>query len=193
MQKLKAIIFDWDGTLYDANDFWENLGEFYLRSIGIEPDEQINAQVACMTLHESLLFCKEQYHIDRPFESIKADLFAFMEHGYVYELNWMPKAKELVKQLKQEGYKLAIATATDASLLDKILKKDHMDAYFDYVITCDELHTNKKSPFIYEECCRQLNVDKVESVVVEDDKRAIQTARDAGFIVYESILELKIK
>ena len=193
MQKLKAIIFDWDGTLYDANAFWENLGEFYLRSIGIEPDEQINAQVECMTLHESLLFCKEQYHIDQPFESIKADLFAFMEHGYVHELSWMPKAKELVKQLKQEGYKLAIATATDASLLDRILRKDHMDVYFDYVITCDELHTNKKSPFIYEECCRQLNVDKSESIVVEDDKRAIQIARDAGFIVYENILELKIK
>ena len=190
MKDLKAIIFDWDGTLYDANDFWDNLGNLYLRSIGIESDETINARVNSMTLRESLEFCKEQYHIDRPVEVLKKELFQFMEHGYIYELEWMPNAKEMIKRLKDEGYKLAIATATDAYLLDEILKKDHMKAYFDYVITCDQLHTNKKSPMIYEECCRQLHVEKQESVVVEDDARAIQTARKAGFTVYESIQEI---
>ena len=38
---LKGAILDFDGTLFDSMFIWDTAGEVYLRSIGIEPKEDL--------------------------------------------------------------------------------------------------------------------------------------------------------
>ena len=40
---VKGIIFDADGTLLNSMPIWENLGELYLKSMGIE-DKQVSGK-----------------------------------------------------------------------------------------------------------------------------------------------------
>ena len=42
---LKGAIFDFDGTLLDSMFIWESAGEVYLRSMGKDPQEDLQLEV----------------------------------------------------------------------------------------------------------------------------------------------------
>lgn len=50
------------------------------------------------------------------------------------------KNQEMMKQLKQQGYKLAIATGRDVANVEMILKRDHVMSYFDVIIGQNGYH-----------------------------------------------------
>lgn len=40
-EKIKAAIFDADGTLLDSMPVWNDIGELYLKSIGLLPERDL--------------------------------------------------------------------------------------------------------------------------------------------------------
>ena len=46
---LKGAIFDFDGTLFDSMFIWDTAGETYLRSIGKEPDGDLQRMLKPMS------------------------------------------------------------------------------------------------------------------------------------------------
>ena len=56
--KIRGAIFDLDGTLLDSMFIWETIGDDYLRSLGIEPGEELNEKLKNMSLYQQPVFIK---------------------------------------------------------------------------------------------------------------------------------------
>lgn len=54
--KLEGAVFDLDGTLLDSMPAWNNAGPDYLRSLGIEPENNLGARVRKMSLYRRHAF-----------------------------------------------------------------------------------------------------------------------------------------
>lgn len=59
---IKGAIFDLDGTLLNSMFVWNTVGENYLRSIGLEPDKDINETFKAMSLLSAPVIQKSLWH-----------------------------------------------------------------------------------------------------------------------------------
>ena len=49
---IKGVIFDVDGVLLNSMPVWENLGELYLNSLGLEAEKDLGEILFTMSLEE---------------------------------------------------------------------------------------------------------------------------------------------
>ena len=178
---INAAIFDLDGTLLDSTGMWENLGERFLLSLGIEPNENLRDEIWDMSLPESAAFFKREYALALSEENILARLNELSESVYTNDAPLKSGVKRLLGSLQMLDIKTALATAADKNLAETALARTRISDYFSGIFSCSD-YGAKTSPDIFLKAAELLGVKPQETVVFEDSLTAVQTAKTAGFI-----------
>lgn len=181
--KIKGAIFDLDGTLLDSMFIWDSVGEQYLRSIGICPEDDINEMIKNMSMAQGAAYIQKTYGVEKTSEEIIAGANAIVEHFYMDEVQLKDGVRELLQYLAENDVKMCIATATDQYLVEAALTRLGVREYFLEIFTCSDVGHGKDEPHIYEAACRRLGTSKEYTLVFEDAVYAIKTAKSAGFSV----------
>jgi len=181
--KLKACIFDLDGTLLDSMPVWRNLGINYLKSQNIVPPENIKEILKPLSLLQAAQYFRKELGIGYTDNEIITQINRMLEHQYFYNIKEKPGVIEFLEKLKASGVKICVATATDKYLVEAALKRLNILSYFEFIITCTCVGVGKNSPVIYQEALKKLGSRIDETIVFEDALYAIETAKKAGFIV----------
>lgn len=180
---LKGAIFDFDGTLFDSMFVWENAGEVYLRSLGIEPQEKLAAKINTMSLQQSAEYIRGKYAVDFTVNEIIEGINRTVEQFYFNTVQPKPGVIAFLEQLKAGGVKMCIATASARYQIKAALKRCGMEAYFSEIFTCDDIGHGKDEPFIFRKALEHLNTSRSDTVVFEDSYYAVKTAKADGFII----------
>ena len=178
---IKAAIFDLDGTLLDSTTMWENLGERFLQSRDIVPEEDLRDKIWDLSLPESAAFFKREYALSMSEEEIIARLNELPESVYTSEAPLKSGVKRLLGSLQMLDIKTALATAADKNLASAALARTGISEHFSGIFSCSE-HGAKTSPDIFLKAAELLGTNPQETVVFEDSLTAVQTAKAAGFI-----------
>lgn len=179
--RVDAVIFDLDGTLLDSLSAWEHSGTNFLRSQGITPPEGMDDILVKMSLMDGARLIKEQFSLPQtPEEILRLTLEPVRRH-YFEDIAAKPGVPETLARLKQEGVKLCVATASDRELAEAALERLGLLDLFDFIVTCDEVGVGKRSAAVYEEALRRLGTEKSRTLVAEDARYALETAKNAGF------------
>lgn len=178
---IKAAIFDLDGTLLDSTEMWENLGERFLVSLGIEPKDGLRDEIWDMSLPESAAFFKREYAVSLAEEEIIARLNELSESVYTNEAPLKSGAKRLLGALQMLDIKCALATAADKNLAEAALARTGISENFSGIFSCSD-YGAKTAPDIFLKAAELLGANPRETVVFEDSLMAVQTAKSAGFI-----------
>lgn len=181
--RVGGAIFDVDGTLLDSMSVWDTIGEAYLRSIGYEPRENLNAVFKNMGLEQAARYYQTEYGVTLSIEAIMEGVNARLERFYSREALLKQGAAELLEGLRRDGVKLCIATATDRYLVEAALSRCGVLSCVGEIFTCGEVGHGKDEPHIFEAACRFLDTKLAETWVFEDALYAIRTAKRAGFPV----------
>ena len=110
---LKGAIFDFDGTLFDSMFIWNTAGETYLRSIGIEPDDNLQKVLKPMSLLQSATYIREKYAVELTLEEIMNGINRTVENFYFHTVQPKEGVATFLEQMKKQGVKICLATATD--------------------------------------------------------------------------------
>ena len=62
---IRGVIFDVDGVLLNSMPVWENLGELYLNSMGIEAEKDLRDTLFAMSLEEGADYLIAHYRLDK--------------------------------------------------------------------------------------------------------------------------------
>ena len=179
--QIDAVIFDMDGTLLDSLSAWENSASNFLRSRGIEPPVNFDAEMAELSLMDGARTIKERFGLtESPEEILAATLEPILKH-YETDIPAKPGAVELLVNLHEQGIKIGVATASYKEASIRAFERLGMMRYIDFVITCDEVGAGKRSPAVYDAALVQLGTAKERTLVVEDALYALQTAKVAGY------------
>jgi HAD superfamily hydrolase (TIGR01509 family) len=177
---VKAVIFDWDGTLADTKravvqSFQKVLGEagcrvsdeFIARRMGIGTKNTIEeAMEECnITFDEDMLqnLTEEKIRIQASLSNI-VPLFG--------------GAIELLERLHGR-IKIALATMSSRKVVDKLLPEKRIEGYFDVVVTADEIVKSKPDPEVFLVSAAKLGVKPEDCVVVEDSVFGVRAAKAA--------------
>ena len=178
---LKGLIFDFDGTLFDSMFIWDTAGEVYLRSIGKEPEADLQKVLKPMSLLQSAQYIREKYHIPLSVEDIMDGVNRTVEDFYFHEPK--PGVIDFLEKLHCRNIKMCIATATDRYQVEAALQRCKMRHFFSEIFTCTEIGSGKDRPDIFRKAMEHLQTDRSNTAVVEDAYHAAFTAKQDGFMV----------
>lgn len=178
---IDTVIFDMDGVIFDSEilvlQCWQEVAERH----GIE-----NVDVAC---HECLgtnsvvskgIFLKH-YGENFPYDEYKQEMAeVFFSRAAGGKLAKKPGVEELLRYLREDGFKVGLASSTREALVRKELSEGGLIEYFDQIIGGDKVKRSKPEPDIFLEACRRLGAEPERCYVIEDSYNGIRAAHAAG-------------
>lgn len=181
--KIKCAIFDFDGTLFDSMFIWDEVGEIYLHSLGLEPKPSLREDVRAMSLYQAASYVRKEYGLSLSEEQIIEGINQTVEHFYVNEVLPKPGAIDFLERMKKAGIPMCIATASDRYQIEAALSRCRMEHYFEAIFTCGEIGHGKDEPTIFQKAMEHFDAERSNSLVFEDAIHAAQTAKADGFAV----------
>ena len=180
---IKGTIFDLDGTLVDSMWIWDNIGEAYLRSLEIEPRENLAETFKTFTLEQAAEYYREHYGVTLSVNEIVDGVNKMVAEIYRTKVTLKSGVREFLETLKSQGVKMCVATVTDRPIVEDVLVNLGIRDFFSEIFTCAEVGYNKETPHIYRAALKALGTKKDETVVFEDALHALMTAKNDGFPV----------
>ena len=184
--KVKAIIFDLDGTLIDSIDIYFTIVEKALERLNLPPVSRASILEAAesenfnwdLVLPEELTNRKTKI-IDQAWEIINEIAPPLFEKN----VKLIPGADGTLKRMASNGLKIGLVTSTRRSYLKikmQPLKSAGVAELFEAIITSDDTQKRKPDPEPLLACARQLRVEADKCAYVGDTRTDMQAGQAAG-------------
>ena len=182
--KIKAAIFDMDGTLVDSLFLWGMLwsvfGERYLNDNAFSPSVEDDKKVRTLTLKDAMDLIYNHYGIGESGEELLKLANSIIVDFYASRVELKNGVKEFLEYCKNNGVKMCIASATAPELIDVAIKHCDIGKYFLKVFSCGAIGKGKEEPDVFLQAAEFLGEETKETWVFEDSLTAIETASKIG-------------
>lgn len=180
---IEAILFDFDGVILNSEHVWYKAFNETLKQFNFAP----------VSFQKYAKECKGNYideNIKTFFGEQKKDKILSIKK--IYHQNFLnllpgldifPHAIDLLKTIKNKGYKTAMITSTDSDLLFKTLEHFDIKRYFNVIITGDIVERRKPFPDPVLLGCKKLNVKPQNTIFIGDTKNDVLAGKSAGATV----------
>lgn len=177
------MVFDMDGVLMDSSAIHDAAFREALRGYSV-PDFRYSS-VAGMRTNEALrtiLGSVGAVYTEAQIATLSM-LKSEVARAAIRELN--PIAPECLPVLTAlaSDYRLALASSASRKTVEVFLGQNDLAGFFEVVLSGDDVANAKPDPLIYGTCCKQLNLDPHECLVIEDAESGVRAAKSAGTFV----------
>lgn len=178
---IKAVIFDMDGVIIDSEGVYlEYQLEFAKKK---NPDVKLEdlypmvgaTKQECWEVVERVVSNGQTWEELRT-EFRQRDIYSEIDYRSIYRL----EVTDTLKQLKEAGFRLALASSTHLELVERVLKENGIRDYFEAVVSGEQFKKSKPDPEIYLYTAGQLKLKPEECLAVEDSTIGITAAHRAG-------------
>ena len=187
MKNVKAIIFDAYGTLFDVNsaaekckdkigDKWEGFANYW-RTTQLE----YTWLRSLMDRHKDFWQVTED-SLDKSMKAFKIDSTMKGELLDLYKiLSTFPEVKEVLNNLKEKNYKLAILSNGTPSLLNELVKSNNLESIFDDIFSIEEVGIYKPSSKVYDIPIKKFKIQKDEVVFLSANTWDVSGGGNYGY------------
>lgn len=182
--RIKAAIFDFDGTIADSMPFWSDFAERFVTHLGGAPRAELNRLVNAMSVQEAEIYLQKEYFPEMTLSEMIEATDRYVMARYKKGFNEKEGSGDFVRELHARGVKMAIATATDREPVSLALSALGLSEYFEFIITCTDAGIGKSSsPKVFDLAVEKLGAKKEETLIFEDSFYAAKTAKAADYTV----------
>lgn len=176
--RFELLAFDWDGTLFDSTACIVKSIQAAARELGFEePPLERARHVIGLGLEPAL-----QYAVpELPRERYRDLANAYRRHYFasVHEVTLFAGVPELLRDLRERGHRLAVATGKSRRGLDEALDQVGLRELFEATRTADET-ASKPHPQMLHELMDELGVPAHRTLMIGDTTHDLQLAANAG-------------
>jgi len=171
---VRAVLFDWDGTLVDTA---ESTYRTYVRlfaEYGIAFDRETYARTYSPSWHHTYT-C-----LSIPEERWPEADEKWLEYFAEETMDLVPGAANALEQLTDRGIVCGIVTSGHRSRVVRELAELHFRGWFAHVVCGDDGHPKKPHPEALSVCLERLGIAASEAAYVGDTAEDVMMARAAG-------------
>lgn len=177
----KSIVFDMDGIIFDSEQLVLKTWKTYAGEYNLDNIEEAFLSCVGTTRESTRKRMHELYGQDFKYDEFREKASALFHKTAEQEgLPVKKGVRELLEYLKNENFKIGLASSTRMKIVEKELKQADLFSYFDVVIGGDLLKKSKPEPDIYLMACKELKVNPKDTYAVEDSYNGIKSAYNAG-------------
>lgn len=180
---MKALIFDFDGTILDTEQAeYTAWAETYARYGG---ELTLEAYLPCVGTTDPVfdLYAHLEAQIG-PFDREAFDRERQKRlHALLAELRPLPGVLERLEEARSLGLRRAVASSSSAPWVLGHLKRHGLDGFFEQVITREYVERTKPDPALFLKAARALGAAPAECIAVEDSLNGVRAAKAAGMYV----------
>ena len=174
---INTILFDYDGTLMDTNEVVLQSWQHTFRTLrGHEEDPAFIRS----TFGEPLVMTLAKLFPEVPVEKSLDVYRTFQREVFTDFVEVFPGMLELLKNLKEKGYKMGLVTSRTKDTTWSGLEHYGMDKYFDAVITAGDTDRHKPDPAPILITLDRLGSAPGEAIMVGDTMFDLECAQNAG-------------
>lgn len=173
---IKAVLFDFDGTLINTNDLIIDSFKYALKKVD---NANVPSEKIVKTFGEPLRMCLTDLSDSSPDELMK-EFREYNESHHDEMVKEFKGVKEGLKELKRMGIKTGIVTSKRKIMANRGLKLIGIEKYIDVIVTSEDTKKHKPLGDPAITACELLNVTPKESVMVGDSHNDILCGKNAG-------------
>lgn len=175
----KAVIFDMDGIIIQSEILYQKRRTIFFKEHGIIVDEAFQKEVIgsnpvdmfAMIFPESPE--KQAYYLGE-FDTFKESFLVDYPSILTEDI------EKVLKWLKENKYRIALASSGEYPMLIHILQEIGLYSFFEVIVSGADMPKSKPAPDVYLEAMRQLELLPQECVAIEDSAHGIKAAVSAG-------------
>ena len=186
MSKIKAIIFDFDGTLVDSEHFHFNCWNEVLKAHNLELSYNYYTEHCAGT--PTPLTAKalvETYKLNitsKELSDLKEEITE--KRLRKEDIKFMPNALNTLEYFYKLEIPMFLVTGSVRSDVDFILEKTGIKKYFKFSITRSEVEKSKPHPESYLKAIEKSNFNSKDFLVFEDTKNGVESAKLSGLTCF---------
>ncbi len=173
---LRAVIFDFDGTVVDSEPNYYYADRDLLARHGLTfTEEDKKRYVGCSNKEQMVdLVRRHQLPVD-PADLAREKNALYL--GYAErETPVFPEMRRFLDRVRARGLPVALASGSGSEVLARVLAVTGLAPLFDVVLSADEVPRGKPAPDVFLEAARRLGVPPRQCLVLEDSRYGVEAA-----------------
>ena len=178
---MKACIFDMDGLMFDTERVFVQAWDYAGEQMGLGKTGYMVMKTMGSNVEGCNRIWQEEFGPELDTAALWKHTVTFLEDYYEHHPVTPKKGLyELLRYLKEKGYKLAVASSTKREHVEKNLISADVRHYFSAVIGGDMVAKSKPEPDIYLTAAAALGADPATCYALEDSRNGLLSAHAAG-------------
>lgn len=181
--KLKAVLFDLDGTLLDTAPEFYQIIRTMLQAHGVAPIAYENFRQSVSDGARGMV--KKAFdidHTDARFEPLRKELLALYEMHLATHTQLFPGMAETLAFIESNNLHWGIATNKPVAFSAPLLQRMHLAQRCATLICPDHVRLRKPDPESLYLACERIGCTIDEAIYLGDHRRDIECARSAGML-----------
>ncbi|GAA5438854.1 phosphorylated carbohydrates phosphatase TM_1254 [Deinococcus caeni] len=181
MHPIKAVIFDFDGTILDTetHEFrrWQALYRDHNREL---PLQEWQRGIGTWDAFDPWAGLPD--HVQQNRQAVYAQLLETI-HADIQAADLRPGVRNVLDAIRPAGLRLALATSSDRAWVTRWLEQHDLLRHFETLATRDDVTRVKPDPELYTLAVHRLGLHPHECLAVEDSLNGATAAAAAGLHV----------
>lgn len=173
-KKIKAIIFDWDGTLGMTLHLWLEAYKSELKKLGIELSDKVIIDDFFYEHGKTML----------KYPNIDFDIFIQKVREYMTShvpfMKTYKGAREVLEKLQKNNITLTLVSSSPRKLIKEVLELNDLAKFFSTVSGFDDIMKHKPDPEPFLNMIEIAKLNPETTIVLGDSPHDITAAKSAG-------------
>ncbi len=178
-QSFRVVIFDLDGVLADSEPWWNEIDAKLLAQYGVRYRGEYHRNVLGVSYRLAVEFFKKAFGLSASTDELIQRRGEIATEFFANRVGLFPSAKKVLQELRRMNLRLAVATSSVSASARPFLDRHQLTAFFDLIVTGDEIEHGKPHPDIYLRAAAKLDVAADACLVIEDALAGIAAAKAA--------------
>ncbi len=179
---IKAVVFDFDGLMFNTEEIFNLSGKELLRRRGKEMTPAILSMMMGRRSDEAFPMMIEALGLTEDPAALRAE-----ERAIFHDLLWkhvapMPGLFELLTHIEERGLPKGVATSSRRPYIESLLVHFKLIDRFHVTLTAEDVTRGKPHPEIYLTAAARIGIAPAEMLVLEDSEMGTRLAAAAGAV-----------
>jgi HAD superfamily hydrolase (TIGR01509 family) len=171
-----------DGVLVDSEEYWWQSRVEFADKLGKHWSFDDQRTAMGRNTLEWAQVMQERLETDIPLEEIVEQVRAGVIARLEARLPVLPGALESVR-IAASAYRVALASGSPKLVIQRVMSLMGLDRAFEVIVYGDDMPHGKPAPDVYLETARQLGLEPIDCVGIEDSANGLRALKAAGMYV----------